>query len=40
MNDMDNAITEIDYNDLMTFFDIEKVLDKVIGKELKSNVLG
>ena len=39
VNDMDNAITEIDYNDPMTFFDIEKVMVKVIGKELKSNSL-
>ncbi len=23
LNDMDNAISEIDYNDPMTFFDIE-----------------
>ena len=39
VNDMDNAITEIDYNDPMTFFDIEKVMVKVIGKELKCNSL-
>ena len=39
VNDMDNAITEIDYNDPMTFFDIEKLMGKVIGKELKSNSL-
>ena len=39
VNDMDNAITEIDYNDPMTFFDIEKVMGKVISKELKSNSL-
>ena len=39
VNDMDNAITEIDYNDPMTFFDIEKVMVKVIGKELKTNSL-
>lgn len=37
VNDMDNAITEIDYNDPMTFFDIEKVMGKVICKELKCN---
>lgn len=24
MNDLDNAITEIDYNDPMAFFDIER----------------
>ena len=34
-----NAITEIDYSDPMTFFDIEKVMGKVISKELKSNSL-
>lgn len=39
VNDMDNVISEIDYNDLMTFFDIEKSMDKVISKELKSNSL-
>lgn len=39
VNDMDNAITEIDYNAPMTFFDIEKVMGKVICKELKSNSL-
>ena len=39
VNDMDNAITEIDYNDPMTFFDIEKSMGKVISKELKSNSL-
>jgi len=39
VNDMDNAITEIDYNDPMTFFDIEKVMGKVISKELKCNTL-
>lgn len=39
VNDMDNAITEIDYNDPMTFFDIEKLMGKVICKELKSNSL-
>jgi hypothetical protein len=31
---MDNAITEIDYNAPMTFFDFEKSMVKVIGKEL------
>ena len=35
---MDNTISEIDYNDPMTFFDIEKVMGKV-SKELKSNSL-
>lgn len=30
VNDMDNAISEIDYNDPMTFFDIEKSMGKVI----------
>ena len=35
-NDIDNAISEIDYNDPMTFFDIEKSMSKVINKELKS----
>ena len=39
VNDMDNTISEIDYNDPMTFFDIEKVMGKVISKELKSNTL-
>ena len=39
VNDMDNAITEIDYNDPMNFFDIEKVMGKVISKELKCNTL-
>lgn len=39
VNDMDNTISEIDYNDPMTFFDIEKVMGKVISKELKSNSL-
>ena len=39
VNDMDNTISEIDYNDPMTFFDIEKVMEKVICKELKSNSL-
>ena len=39
INDMDNAIFEIDYNDPMTFFDIEKSMGKVISKELKSNSL-
>lgn len=39
VNDMDNAITEIDYNDPMTFFDIEKAMVKVISKELKTNSL-
>ncbi len=39
VNDMDNAITEIDYNDPMTFFDIEKLMGKVISKELKCNSL-
>ena len=39
VNDMDNTISEIDYNDPMTFFDIEKVMGKVISKELKINSL-
>ena len=39
VNDMDNIISEIDYNDPMTFFDIEKVIGKVISKELKINSL-
>lgn len=39
VNDMDNVISEIDYNDPMIFFDIEKSMDKVISKELKSNSL-
>ena len=39
VNDLDNAITEIDYNDPMAFFDIEKVMGKVISKELKCNTL-
>lgn len=39
VNDMDNAITEIDYNDPMLFFDIEKLMGKVISKELKCNPL-
>lgn len=39
VNDMDNAITEIDYNDPMTFFDVEKLMGKVISKELKCNTL-
>lgn len=39
VNDMDNAISEIDYKAPMTFFDIEKVMGKVICKELKSNSL-
>ena len=39
VNDMDNTISEIDYNDPMTFFDIEKLMGKVISKELKSNSL-
>ena len=34
VNDMDNALTEIDYNAPMTFFDFEKSMVKVIGKEL------
>ena len=38
-NDMDNVISEIDYNDPMTFFDIEKSMGKVISKEVKSNSL-
>lgn len=37
VNDLDNAITEIDYNAPIAFFDIEKVMGKVISKELKSN---
>lgn len=32
VNDMDNAVTEIKYNDPMTFFDIEKLMGKVICK--------
>ena len=36
---MNNTISEIDYNGPMPFFDIEKVLEKVISKELKSNSL-
>ena len=39
VNDMDNVISEIDYNDPMTFFDIEKVMGKVISKEQKINFL-
>ena len=39
VNDMDNTISEIDYNDPMTFFGIEKVMGKVISKELKCNFL-
>ena len=39
MNDMDNVISEIDYNDPITFFDIEKSMGKVISKELKCNSL-
>ena len=39
VNDMDNVISEIEYDDPMTFFDIEKVMGKVISKELKSNSL-
>lgn len=39
VNDLDNAITEIDYNAPIAFFDIEKVMGKVISKELKSNSL-
>lgn len=39
VNDMDNTISEIDYNAPMTFFDIEKSMGKVISKELKSNSL-
>ena len=39
VNDMDNAITEIDYNAPMTFFDIEKLMGKMISKELKCNSL-
>lgn len=39
VNAMDNAITEIDYNDPMPFFDIEKVMGKIISKELKNNSL-
>ena len=39
VNDMDNTISEIDYNDPMTFFDIEKVMGMVISKELESNSL-
>ena len=36
---MDNTISEIDYNDPMTFFNIEKLMGNVISKELKSNSL-
>ena len=32
VNDMDNAISEIDYNDPMLFFEIAGVLSKVIAK--------
>lgn len=32
VNDMDNAISEIDYNDPMLFFEIAGVLGKVIAK--------
>lgn len=39
VNDMDNTISEIDYNDPMTFFDIEKSMSKAISKELKCNSL-
>ena len=39
VNDLDNAISEIDYNDPMTFFNIEKLMGKVISKELKCNTL-
>ena len=39
VNDMDNAITEIDYNAPMIFFDIEKLMGKMISKELKCNSL-
>ena len=39
VNDLDNAISEIDYNATMTFFDIEKLMGKVISKELKCNTL-
>ena len=39
VNDMDNTISEIDYNAPMNFFYIEKTMGKVIGKELKSNSL-
>ena len=39
VNNMDNTISEIDYNDPMTFFDIEKVMGMVISKEQESNSL-
>ena len=39
VNDMDNVISEIDYNDPMTFFGIEKSMGKEISKELESNSL-
>lgn len=39
VNDMDNAISEIDYNDPITFLDIEKSMRKLISKELKCNSL-
>lgn len=40
VNDMDNTISEIDYNaPPMTFFDIEKVLRKVIEKEFEINAI-
>ena len=39
VNGMNNTSAEIDYNDPMTFFEIEKVRGKVISKELKSNSL-
>ena len=39
VNDMDNVISEIDYNDPMIFFDLEKSMGKAIGKELQCNSL-
>ena len=39
VNDMDNTISEIDYNDPMTFFDIEKVMGMVIKKEIEINAI-
>ena len=39
VNDMDNTISEIDYNAPMTFFDIKKSMGKILSKELKRNSL-
>lgn len=35
VNDMDNAISEIDYDDPMLFFEIANTLGKVIAKNSK-----